>query len=63
VGAGWYEKDYTVYGYDYGTVKSRMDLFAEGLERISSRLKLLKQQPVRDIPILVGGSGERKPSR
>ena len=40
VGAGWYEKDYTVYGYDYGTVKSRMDLFAEGLERISSRLTL-----------------------
>src|SRR5271163_4363541 len=60
VGAGWYEKDYTVYGYDYGTVKSRMDLFAEGLERISSRLKLLKPQPVRDIPILVGGAGEKK---
>jgi hypothetical protein len=37
VGAGWYEKDYTVYGYDYGTVKSRMDLFAEGLERIIER--------------------------
>ncbi|MCW2892052.1 MAG: oxidoreductase [Actinomycetia bacterium] len=60
VGAGWYEKDYTVYGYGYGTVKSRMDLFAEGLERISSRLKLLKPQPVRDIPILVGGAGEKK---
>ena len=60
VGAGWYEKDYTVYGYDYGTVKSRMDLFAEGLERISSRLRLLKPAPVRDIPVLVGGAGERK---
>jgi probable F420-dependent oxidoreductase len=60
VGAGWYEKDYAVYGYGYGTVKSRMDLFAEGLERISSRLKLLKPQPVRDIPILIGGSGEKK---
>lgn len=35
-------------------------LFAEGLERISSRLKLLKPQPVRDIPILVGGAGEKK---
>jgi alkanesulfonate monooxygenase SsuD/methylene tetrahydromethanopterin reductase-like flavin-dependent oxidoreductase (luciferase family) len=50
VGAGWYEKDYAVYGYDHGTVKSRMDLFAEGLEGVSSRLKLLKPQPVRDIP-------------
>jgi probable F420-dependent oxidoreductase len=60
VGAGWYEKDYTVYGYPYGTVKSRMDLFAEGLQRIDNRLKLLKPKPVRDIPILVGGSGEKK---
>src|ERR1700739_126639 len=60
LGAGWYEKDYSVYGYDYGTVTSRMDLFSDGLERISSRLKLLKPQPVRDIPILVGGAGEKK---
>src|SRR5246127_4259653 len=60
VGAGWYEKDYTVYGYDYGTVKSRMDLFAEGLRRIDSRLRLLKPPPVRDIPVLVGGSGEKR---
>jgi probable F420-dependent oxidoreductase len=60
VGAGWYEKDYTVYGYDYGTIRSRMDLFAEGLERISTRLRLLKPAPVRDIPILIGGSGEKR---
>ena len=33
VGAGWYEKDYTTYGFDYGTVKSRADLFDEGLAR------------------------------
>ena len=32
LGAGWYEKDYTTYGYDYGTVKSRFDLFDEGLD-------------------------------
>jgi probable F420-dependent oxidoreductase len=60
VGAGWYEKDYAVYGYDYGTLKSRMDLFAAGLERISDRLKRLTPAPVRDIPILVGGAGEKK---
>jgi probable F420-dependent oxidoreductase len=60
VGAGWYEKDYAAYRYDYGTVKSRMDTLAEGLERISSRLRQLKPGPVRDIPILIGGSGEKR---
>lgn len=60
VGAGWYEKDYRVYGYDYGTVKSRMDLFAENLERISARLTQLKPPPLRDIPVLIGGAGEKR---
>ena len=60
VGAGWYEKDYVGYGYDFGTVKSRMDLFAEGLQRIEDRFKRLRPAPVRDIPILIGGSGEKR---
>jgi probable F420-dependent oxidoreductase len=60
LGAGWYQKDYDVYGYEFGTVGSRMALFAEGLERIRHRLGQLLPQPVRDIPILIGGSGERK---
>ena len=60
VGAGWYEKDYAVYGVDFGTVKSRMELFAEGLQRVENRLRLLKPAPVRDIPILIGGAGEKK---
>ena len=41
VGSGWYEKDYTTYGYDYGTIKSRMDLFDDGIERIERRLAQL----------------------
>ncbi|OBI77083.1 LLM class F420-dependent oxidoreductase [Mycobacterium asiaticum] len=60
LGSGWYEKDYTVYGYDYGTVKSRMDLFEEGLARIENRLAALQPAPIREIPILIGGSGERR---
>ena len=60
LGAGWYEKDYDVYGYDYGTVRSRMDLFDDGLRRIEHRLTQLTPPPLRPIPILIGGSGEHR---
>jgi probable F420-dependent oxidoreductase len=60
LGSGWYEKDYTVYGYDYGTVASRMDVFEAGLARIENRLRHLNPAPVREIPVLIGGTGERR---
>lgn len=60
LGSGWYEKDYTAYGYEYGTVKSRMDLFENSLERITQRLAKLIPAPTRDIPILIGGMGVRR---
>ncbi len=60
LGAGWYWKDFTVYGYDYGSVRSRMDQFDEGLARIEHRLAHLTPGPVRHIPILIGGGGERR---
>src|SRR6185312_16070507 len=60
LGAGWYPKDYEVYGYDYGAVGSRMRLFADGLQRIENRLELLTPRPLRKIPILIGGAGEKK---
>jgi probable F420-dependent oxidoreductase len=60
VGAGWYEKDYRGYGYDYGTVGARMDLFADGLARVERRLGSLIPGPLRPIPVLIGGGGERR---
>lgn len=60
VGSGWYDKDYQVYGYHFGTTKSRMDLFEASLARIEKRLSALTPAPVRPIPILIGGSGERR---
>ncbi|MCV7091773.1 LLM class F420-dependent oxidoreductase [Mycobacterium interjectum] len=60
LGAGWYWKDFTVYGYDYGSVRTRMDQFDEGLARIEHRLAHLTPGPVRHIPILIGGGGERR---
>ncbi len=57
LGAGWYEKDYTTYGYDFGTFSSRFDLFDESLLRIEKRLAALNPPPVRKLPILIGGTG------
>jgi probable F420-dependent oxidoreductase len=60
LGAGALPKDFTEYGYDYGTARSRMDHFEEGLARIEHRLSQLTPAPVRHIPILIGGGGERR---
>lgn len=60
VGSGWYEKDYTTYGYDFGSLKSRFDLLDAGLDRIAARLAVLTPAPVRKIPILIGGSGIKR---
>lgn len=60
LGAGWYEKDYTTYGYDFGTFSSRFDLFDESLMRIEKRLAALIPPPVRKLPILIGGTGPKR---
>ncbi|WP_101949555.1 LLM class F420-dependent oxidoreductase [Mycobacterium sp. 3519A] len=60
LGAGWYEPDYTEYGYEYGTVSSRHELFIDALERIENRLPNLMPPPLRKIPVLIGGGGEKK---
>lgn len=63
IGAGWFARDYAEYGYEFGTPGRRLDDLASAMPRIRDRWAALNPAPLRDIPVLIGGGGERKTLR
>ena len=80
IGAGWYEREHTAYGFDFPPVRRRYELLEDALQlfplmwgpgapafegaTIKVAEALCYPRPVQErIPILVGGSGERKTLR
>jgi probable F420-dependent oxidoreductase len=63
IGAGWFQKDYDNFGFQFGTAGERIAALGQAIPRIRRRLAAGNPAPTRPIPIMIGGGGEKKTLR
>lgn len=59
LGAGYIERDYVEYGYEFPTLRQRLMDLKGALPIIKDRLTKLTPPPIGDLPILVASMGEK----